>query len=196
MEQLFKRDPETLDGVVPKFSRTECMLNLKVESHQVGGEGTFRGFGAFDEDDERYKGPPRYDYTAYITVAGFTMMGSCSINDSDYDKATALANNFLAYKPNKEAHPEAWKYLAENSEELNLSKRYWRAMDHQGHIAKQKAKLVLLQAAVEQSEHFASLYAIEVKAGRVLSHDEKRLIWMELTGESRFPPEPIPMYNP
>ena len=185
---LFIRPPETLEDYKPTFTREEVKLHLEEEQHQVGGEGMFRGFGAFEEDDPRYQGPPRYEYTFYVTVAGYRFTAPGPFHGDSYDKAAQVANSFLAMPANEKLHHEAWTYLRTNSRQLNRDKMYWKAMDHRAEVDKVKAEIRELQDRVERAEHLASLYAIEVKRGERLDETGRAIVWAELTGGELWPP--------
>lgn len=189
MDSLFIRPPETLDGYSPEFSREEVLLNLEVIQRQVGGEGMFRGFGAWDDDDPHYQGPARYEYDHYITVAGFRMTAQVPYGYDKFDAAAHIARQFLNNPKNEVTNPLAWAYLTEHGAALDRSKRYWKARAHRSEIEQVKAQIRRLQAKVDRAEHLASLYAIEVKAGRRFTETEKAVTWAELTGGETWPPQ-------
>jgi hypothetical protein len=192
MDSLFIRPPETLEGYTPEFSREETLLNLEVIQRQVSGEGMFRGFGAWDDDDPHYQGPARYEYDHYITVAGFRMTAQVPYGYDKFDAAAHIAHQFLSNPKNRaEVNAAAFDYLAEHGAGLDRSKRYWKARAHRSEIEQVKAQIRRLQAKVDRAEHLASLYAIEVKQGRRFTETEKAVVWAELTGGESWPPERI-----
>jgi len=187
MDQLFYRERDTLRDYVPFYSRKETLLGLETERHQVAGEGMHRGFGAFDDDDPRYQGPPQYEYTHYITVAGYRFTSHVPYGmTNQFEIVTHLANAFLNYPKNETEHEAAWRFLKQNATNLNNSKRYWMAVDHLAEIEKEKEKLRKLQETIRRAELVAALKAWEVKQNRTVSHDERLVVWTELTGLQSF----------
>lgn len=179
---LFQRERVTLDGYTPKFNEQEILLGYRVTLHQISGEGMFRGFGAFDEDDARYQGPAMFEHTHYITVAGHEFSGPIGCVSGPNDAVVQLANWFLSYKPFKEKYPEAWQFLAENGHDLSESNRYWAVVRHQREIAKKKAQIEELQRTIARAEWIAQVNIYEVLEGRKLTEQERSQVYAEFTG--------------
>jgi hypothetical protein len=174
MADLFTREPETLDGYLPKFSLNEVMFNYRTEQIQIVGH-----FKDFDFDPENIE----YETRHIITVAGVELSRSSRYGDGRaIDIVVSIINEFLADPKNEQSKPEAMAYLRENAEELNRSKRYWLADAHVKRINGQKNEIARLQDEVRRAEWIASMNAVEVKSGRALTKDEKTLLLAEFSG--------------
>lgn len=169
MSSLFIREPETLDGYVPKFTAEELLFGYKTEQIQIGG-----GFKDFDFD------PNNIDYLVRttITVAGVKITSDKNYYMNAMDTIATMINEFVE----KTKNPEITNWLKENSVELNRSNRYWHAKQHVDSIEKQKKEVARLQAEIQRAEWIASMRAVEVKSGRLLSQEEKTLLLAEFSG--------------
>jgi len=174
MDSLFTREPETLDGYVPKFTLQEVLFHHKSELVQIGG-----GLGDMDFDPNNIQ----YETRHTIDVCGVELH---SYERYGYKPAmeivTGIINAFIADPHNEWKHPEAFVFIIENAEELNRSKRYWFAMEQRSRIEGKKAEIARLQEEVRREEWIASMRAVEVKSGRALTETEKRLLLAEFSG--------------
>ena len=175
---LFAREPETLDGFTPAFTRAEVRMGYKSETRQA-----FRGFGPCDDDDE-----VKYVTEYSITICGHRITSS----DANLEYKTepeiiaTMVNDFIAYQGNKRYHPEAWDFLAENAAELNRSRIYWEAMDHRNEIDRQRRVAADMLEQCRRAEWVSSLYALQAKEGRRFSLEEKNLLLAEFSGGEYF----------
>ena len=169
---LFVREPETLDGFEPPFSREQCMLGFNMVTIRIGG-----GLGSMDEES-------RTGYRYSIMIAGFKYDG---IQD-DYpcldnlELAVRLANEFLADKSHAQKAPAAWKWLTENTHDLNVSVWYHRAQRRLSEIESAERQIRELQERVRVGRIQASIDAIEVKRGVKLAPEERELLFAEFAG--------------
>lgn len=176
---LFVREPETLDGYTPKFSREEVRLGYKCSKYQTSGRGMGRWASNDDNDDDE----PQYSYTYTLTILGYTW----SAPVSSYGENTSLivvelANAFLANTKNKELHPEVWQFLTVNSKDLSNSNRYWLSITHLEKIAEKQAKVDLILEDIRKARIIASVNAVEVKSGRRLESNERSILTSEFGG--------------
>lgn len=175
---LFVREPETLDGLQPKFTRAEIRMGYKTESRAV-----FRGFGPCDDDDEE-----KFLTYHIITIRDHIITSS----DANLEYKTEpeiiakMVNDFIAYQGNKRYHPEAWGFLVENAAELNRSRIYWEAMDHRNEIDRQRRAAADMLEQCRRAEWVSSLYALQAKEGRRFSLEEKNLLLAEFSGGEYF----------
>jgi len=179
-------DLPSIDGYIPPFTLHETLLGLHSRQVQVGGGF---GFGPVDEDYERPE--PKFETHYSIIVCGVVIEAdhrryydANSIRDSD-DKFTIVvkcANTFLANKTNQKLHPEVWKFLSENGQKLNQSKRYWAAVEHLKEIAAEKQKVDELLRRIDRAKFVAALNAAEVLSERAFTDTERQQRWAELSG--------------
>ena len=181
MVSLFKREPETIDGYVPKFSKAEVLMgyDVRMSEYKVG-------FGmAWDENDPHI-GEKTYYHS--IVILGHKIDGESSpeyggpyYGMSNYDIVATICNRIL--KQTLDTYlPDVKKWLAENVDDLNNSRRYWQAYDHRQEIEKEKKKVAQLLRRIERAEWLASTKAVEVKEGRWLSKSERDLLMAEFSG--------------
>jgi len=172
---LFRRDPETLDGFKPKFTREFMRFGYTLRKVQIGG-----GLGDmdFNPNDIEF----RDEHT--ITIYDVTLVSTdyYSINSRVSDIIASMCNKFLKDEGNKERHPKAWKFLTENAAELNNSNRYWLAIEHLEQIEKVRKEIADLQDQVRRAEYVASINAVEVKQRRKLTQDERNMLYAEFSG--------------
>lgn len=182
---LLRRDPVTLDGIIPTFTRDEVLFG--VTSFQV--QTNRGGFGVYHEDQP----PPVYETRYRIKVCESTLEGiyepygnpnAISASDDIFTVVAKIINHFFSNKQNRMAHWAAWDYLTTNSAALNNSKRYWQAVEHLKTIKLEEEKLEEQKRLLERARALASLKAMEVRENRWITGDERRRIWAELTGES------------
>jgi len=172
--QLFRREPETLEGCNPVHTLEETLLGYKHERVKVGG-----GFGDLDYDPEN----PQYVDRHSINVLGTVIEGTGSYGFKDRFEIVALiANEFLAKEKNRVSFPDAFTYLKDHAGSLNQSKRYWKSWEHVERIKQEKAKFETLRRQIERAEIIASVNAAEVKAQRHFSIEERRLLLAEFSG--------------
>lgn len=168
---LFQREPETLDGFTPKFSRAFMRFNYHYEKVKV-----FRGFGVYDEADE-----DRYSDEHSIEVLGKKITSSREFYGWPVsDIIATMINEYIASKRGD----EAYHFLVDNAHDLNISKKYWGAVEHLEKIEAVKREILEKQRQVERATYLASVNAVEVKAGRTLSKAERDLLLAEFTGEA------------
>ena len=183
-------DEYSLEGYVPRFTYQETLLGLHTTRVQVGGEGSFRGFGAWDDEDERYKGPPVYESRYSITVEGVEIhaqhYGSnpndIRQTDTSLEVVAKIVNQFFANANNEKRYPAQWAWLKENTRSLNQSKRYWAAMIHLREIRKEEEKVEQLQRRIARGKLVAQLRAAEVLSGRAFTTEERQVKWAEISG--------------
>jgi hypothetical protein len=170
---LFSRAPETLDGYVPKFSWEEIIFGCKIKSVQIGGH-----FKDMDFDPNNIQ----YEDVATIRILDYTASGTAMAFDRPIDSAVRLVNEFLANPNSKRDYPEAFAYVQTNAVEMNNSKRYWLAKEHEKQIADAEAEIIRRQEEVRRAKWIHSMYATEVKSDRALTHEEKKLLLAEFSG--------------
>jgi hypothetical protein len=173
---LFVREPETLDGFIPPFTRHETKLGFQMKTVKVG-----RGLGVCtlnDDDDE-----PLYDYRYSITVAGQTYTGQAGHYDDDVlEVVVRLVNELLSSSTCTQA---AREWLRENHTALNTSLFYWRAQRRLEEIAKAERELAELQERITKARIYASIDAVQVKRGVRLTDEERALLYAEFAGVKR-----------
>lgn len=169
---LFKREPETLEGYTPKFSREETLLGYKFERYQA------RGLGLYHDEGEE----PKWHERHTITVLGKEISGPGPYTQDRYEIAVDIANNFLAHPQNEKRMPEVWAYLKENARELSNSKRYWKSWEHLQEIKKAKAEAAAIMRRVERALVIASVNALQTKAERSFSLQERQILLAEFNG--------------
>ena len=171
-KSLFVREPETLDGYTPHFTLEETLLNYKFEIIQTTG-----WMPSYDDDAPKTKdehsiqilGQRFYSYKSFY--AGTT---------TDLEIAASIANEVLE---NKNAPKEVREWLLANAKELNNSKRYWMAAFQRSQIDRKKQELELLEEKIERAEVVHSMLALQTKAERNFSKEEKQLLLTEFSGE-------------
>jgi len=174
MSSLFIKEPVTLDGYKPHFTREECLLGLKCRQVQIGG-----GLGDLDYDPN----DPKYENRYSITIAGHEIHGDGEYyGERDLEIAVLIANQFLANKENALRYPDAWAFLVTHGPGLTNSKRYWLAVDHRKQVDEAKQELAELQRRIWRGEIVASLRASEVHAERNFSQEEKAVLLTEFSG--------------
>ena len=171
MIHLFQRDPEDLGDYKPKFSREEVMLGYTVTKVQIGG-----GLGWMEDEVS-------FVDRQSITVLGLTLEHDGHLYLPPFHVVVEIVNHFLADNSNKTRHPEQWKWLTDNAHDLNLSRRYWETVDQFKRIDDLDAKIDALKKERRKARHVASMMAVEVKAERSLSKEEKRLLLAEFSGD-------------
>lgn len=174
MTQLFKREPETLEGYEPAMTLEETLLGYKQERIKVGG-----GLGDLDYDPEN----PQYVDRHSINVLGTVIEGQGFYGWRDrLEIAAMIANEFLRKEENRTRYSEAWTWLNTHARDLNTSKRYWKSWEHLEKIKLEKKRLATLQRRIERAEIIASVNAVEVKAQRHISTEERLLLLAEFSG--------------
>lgn len=170
---LFARDPETLDGYVPKFSYEDILMGYQVEKQKHG-----RWSAGWDEDDSQVE---EEHYTYSITVLGHKIYGKKNDYYGDaLDTIAAIANEFTS-ATSEDYHPEVHKFLKDNAVDLNNARRYWTAVLHRNDIEKTRRKAAELLEQCRRAEWVASMNAVQVKAERWLSQAEKDLLLAEFS---------------
>lgn len=166
---LFQREPETLDGFTPKFSRE--FMRFGYTYRQITPHP---GFGVRDDDDE----PQPYDEHT-ITVCGNEIRSTQKYYFSNTrDIITTMINEYVS----ADRKTEAYQFLKDHAHELNVSNRYWAAIEHLEEIERVKKQIAELQRKVLRAGYVASINAVEVKSGKKLSVSERQLLWAEFTG--------------
>ena len=174
MSSLFIREPETIDDYVPKFTYEQIKMGYNVEKHVYR-----HGFGGAWEEDDPEIG--RETYTFSITVLGVKIIGKMNDYYGDMlDTIATIANEFTA--GSKDYHPEIHEFFHENATELNNSRRYWAARLHRQEIEKKRREAEEILRQVKRAEWVASMYAVQVKAERWLTTEEKNLLLAEFSG--------------
>lgn len=174
------REPVTLDGYVPKFSREEVKLGYTYSKSEVYGWNMYG-----DEDPCKEK---EYHETWKIKVAGKEIFGTRNYySGSVFEIVAEIAN---AYLEGAKYHPRikeeaAYKWLVENASDLTNSNRYWAAVAHREDIQRVKDKIADLQEQVRIGEIWASVRAVQVHEERSYSHDERMLLAAEFGLESK-----------
>jgi hypothetical protein len=178
-------DLPSIEGYVPSFSKNDMLLQLRSKLVQVSGGDMFHG-GVSDDDEEKPKYESRYsimiDSLEIWGEYGFGGPNNIRQTDDRFTIVAKCANSFLEHKSNETAHPTVWKFLKENGEKLNQSKRYWVAVEHLQEIAAEEAKVVELQKRIARGKIVAALRAAEVLSGRAFTQEERELKWAELSG--------------
>lgn len=172
---LFQRDPESLNDFIPRFSREEVLLGYKVTQVQIGGGFKWMG----DPEDIMFED------RSSITILGQKFEGEGQYFLTAFEIVVEIVNAFFANAVNKRNYPEQWKFLTENAHELNISRHYWIAMDHLAEIEKIENKIYEMKEQVRKAKYIASMMAVEVKSGRSLSREERQLLIVEFSGESK-----------
>lgn len=158
---LFVRDPVTLDGFIPPFTREETLLQYSFRKYRPS-----YGFGACYDDDER--NPPREIEENSIVVDGKKCIGKMDYyRGSHIDIVSQLVNEILASPEPKFVDNTAWKWLKENEIPLKKSFRYWKAMDRVDSIKEYEMKIRDLQRQVRLGKILASVDAVQIHEGRV-----------------------------
>ena len=179
----------SLTGYVPHFNYQEVLLGLHSTRVQVGGRGSFKGFGAWDEDDDD-RGEPVYEFRYSITVEGLEIHSPTGYgtkndirqSDTNFDIVAKTVNHFLDNPKNEAAHPVQWNWLKNNATNLNRSKRYWAAITHLNEIHAEEKKVAALQRRITRGKLVAQLRAYEVLEGRTLTPEERQIKWAEISG--------------
>lgn len=170
MEQspLFCREPVSISGYTPKFSRREVLMNYRYEEREA-----FRGFGVWDENE-----PPRITKEHSIVVLDTKITGHKEYyNGSNYAIVVAIANEYIeGYRKTK---PPAYVWLTENAVDLSNSVRYWKAMIRIDGINKAKREIEDLKNQIRIGEILASVDAVGVLREETIPHDDRYLLAVE-----------------
>lgn len=166
---LFCRDPVSISGYTPKFSRSEVLMNYKFEMLEPG-----RGLGWYDDDEPRKI--PCYS----IEVSGTEIIGKQNhYSGSDHAIVAAIANEYIEGCKRTGTKPPAYTWLTFYAIDLSNSARYWEAMIRIDGIKAAKKKIDDLQNQVRIGEILASVDAVGVLGEKTLTTDERYLLATE-----------------
>lgn len=163
---LFIREPVTLDGVIPPFTREETLLGYSYRRYKPA-----RGFGVYDDYD-----PPAQDIEEYsITICGKKCIGKMSYyRGSNLDIVLLIVNEILAI-PTPKAHDNTiYNWLKENLVPLKKSLRYWKAMERIEGIKNYETKIQQMQQQVRLGKILASVDALQIIEDQVYNDSEYR----------------------
>lgn len=134
---LFVREPVTLDGVVPAFTKEETLLGYEYAKSKI-----HRGLG-WNEDDN---GEPREIESWSITVDGKKVHGKMNFYQGHkLDIVLAIVNEVLMSPEPKFVDNTAWKWLKDHELPLKQSIRYWKAMQRIDSIKEAERKIQALE---------------------------------------------------
>ncbi len=168
-QNLFIREPETLDGYTPRFNRIECQLGYTARETVPG-----RMLGNFYDDT-----PPE-PYTEHsITVLGKKIIGRHRYyRGSVFMAAAAISREVLtAGRPG--SGYEVYDWLDQNREDLANSIRYWEAILRLEGIQKAQQEIKALKERIRIAEILASVDALQVKENRSFNQTEYQLACIE-----------------
>ncbi len=168
MTDLFTRDPETFDGLSePEFTAAESTLNFRTYTVPRGG------FKYMPDENES----PTVDiYECTLPEsAGFP---GFKIESSDFHyNAGTLINAWLANPANKKTPEGAW--ILANSTKLNAARRYWDAVKLAKEIENRERRIAEQIEDVRRAKISLSIRIAEVREGRALAQDERKLLAKE-----------------
>lgn len=163
---LFVRDPVTLDGIIPPFTRDETLLQYSYRKYRPG-----RGLGCWDE----YDTPAKEIEESAITVAGKRCVGKMDYyRGSPIDIVAQLVNEILMSPEPKFVDNTAWKWLKENEIPLKKSFQYWKAMERVNGIKEAEERLKALQYQIRIGKILASVDAVQIHEGRNYNVEERQ----------------------
>lgn len=156
---LFVRDPVTLDGIVPPFTRDETLLQYAYRKYRPG-----RGLGWMGDDDTQ----PNEVEEFSIVVDGKKCFGKMNYyRGSPIDIVAQIVNEILASPEPKFVDNTAWKWLKENEIPLKKSFKYWKAMERVNGIKEVEKKIQALQQQLRIGRILASVDAVQIHEDRV-----------------------------
>lgn len=162
---LFVRDPVTLEGIIPAFTRDEALLGYEYRRYKPGRFG----LGASDDDYDNV--PDTEEWS--ITVAGKKCYGKMNYySGSPIEIVAQIANEILASPEPKFVDNTPWKWLKENEIPLKKSLRYWKAMERVNGIKEAEKKIAHMQREVRIGKILASVDAVQIHEDRVYNVTE------------------------
>jgi hypothetical protein len=151
---LFVREPVSLEGFVPPFSKEETLLGYNYDKSKV-----FRGLGWNGDDDE----PDRYVEQWSITVCGQKFVGRMDYySGSSFDIAFQIARDVITSGAVGEKANIALKWLKENEKDLLTSVKYWKAISRLDGIKETEARVKELEQRLKLARVIASIEALEI----------------------------------
>ena len=152
---LFVREPVSLEGFVPPFSKEETLLGYNYDKSKV-----FRGFGWNGDDDE----PDRYVEQWSITVCGQKFVGRMDYySGSPFDIAFQIAKDVIKSGAVGEKANIALKWLKENEKDLSISIKYWKAISRLDGIKETEARVKELEQRLKLARVISSIEALEIR---------------------------------
>jgi len=181
---LFSDGPYSIEGYVPHFTREESMLHLRTWKTE---RGRFRGLGGTDEDlvdDDT----PVWHHSIKVLELVIYDDPACfiSMHSSQFDRAALMANWWLKNPAHEKSHPKEWQWLKDNARLLNLSSRYWFAVDHLNNIREKEAEVAAIEARLVRARLVQQLLAYEVLTGIKLEREARQRKWAEISGGMPF----------
>lgn len=167
---LFVRDPVSISGYTPKFSRREVLMNYKYEQREA-----HRGFGMYDDNE-----PPRIIKEHSIVVADTKIIGRSEYYHGSVHAIVAdIANEYIEGYRRNATKPPAYTWLTTNAVDLSNSARYWEAMIRIDGINKAKREIEDLKNQIRIGEILASVDAVGVLGEKTIPHDDRYLLAVE-----------------
>ena len=152
---LFVREPVSLEGFVPPFSKEETLLGYNYNKSKV-----FRGFGWNGDDDE----PDQFVEEWSITVCGQKFTGRMNYySGSPFDIAFQIAKDVIKSGAVGEKANAALKWLKENEKDLLISVKYWKAISRLDGIKETEARVKELEQRLKLARVISSIEALEIR---------------------------------
>ena len=162
---LFVREPVSLEGFVPPFSKEETLLQYAYRKYRPG-----RGLGWMGDDDDT---PPNEVEEFSIVVDGKKCFGKMNYyRGSPIDIVSQIVSEILAGPELTFGDNAARKWLKENEIPLKKSFRYWKAMERVNGIKEVEKKIQALQQQLQIGRILASVDAVQIHEGRVYDAQE------------------------